>query len=144
MYKKTIEYTDYNGLKRKEDFFFNIKKSELIEMQFGRTGGFNEYLERITQTQDLPEVIKVLKEIIKLSYGVKSDDGTRFIKKAPDGHSLADDFEQTEAFSELYMELATNADAAAKFVNSVFPQDLDKILKSTGDAPKLTEVTKAS
>lgn len=120
MLTKTITYTDYNGVQRKETFNFNLNKAELMEMQMGTTGGYTAMIEKIIETQDLPALINIFKDLVLKSYGVKSDDGKRFIKSA----ELSEAFSQTEAYVELYMELATNAEKAAEFANGIIPQDL--------------------
>lgn len=122
MLKKTITYVDYNGVERKEDHYFNLTKAEVMEMEMSTTGGLAEKIQRIVDAKDTPSIIKVFKELILKAYGVKSDDGKRFIKS----EQISTEFSQTEAYSILFMELATNADEAAKFVNGIVPQDLNK------------------
>ena len=120
MLKKRISYTDYNGNKREEDFYFNLTKAEIMEMEMSTTGGLTEMIQRIIETQDAPSIIKVFKDIIMKSYGEKSPDGKRFVKSA----ELSESFAQTEAYSELFMELASDSDAASKFVNGIIPADM--------------------
>jgi len=117
MLKKTITYEDYDGNKRTEDFYFNLSKAEVLEMEMGISGGMTQMLNRIIAEQDSERIIKTFKEIILKAYGEKSPDGKRFIKS----EELSTAFSQTEAFSQLFMELATDADAAAKFVNGIIP-----------------------
>lgn len=119
MFKKTIKYTDFDGVERKEDFYFNLTKAELLEMQMSMDGGLKGYLERIVKTQSQPELVKMFKEIIIKAYGEKSPDGKRFMKS----DEIRKNFECTEAYSELFMELATDSDAAAEFVNALLPAD---------------------
>ena len=126
MLKKNIKYTDYNGVEREEDFFFNLSQAEIMEMEMGTTGGLAEMIQQIVQTKDSPKIIKVFKDIILKSYGEKSADGKRFIKKDATGASLADGFAQTEAYSQLFMELALDADAAAKFITGIVPVDISE------------------
>lgn len=136
MFTKTIEYEDYDGNVRKEPFYFNLNKAELMEMQFTGPGGLEKKLKTIINSLDGEEMMKTFKEIILKSYGEKSLDGKRFIKKAPDGHLLADDFEQTEAYSQLFMELVIDADKMAEFINGIIPASLaaeiDKEIESRG------------
>jgi len=117
MLKKTIKYTDYNGVERTEDFYFNLNKAELTEMELAHPGGFTVYLERIAQVQDSVAMGKVFKDLILKSYGVKSDDGKRFIKNI----SVTEDFLQTEAYSELFMELLSGTEHVLAFVNGILP-----------------------
>ena len=117
MLRKTIKYTDFDGNTREEDFYFNLSKAEVMEMEMGVAGGLSAMLKRIVAAQDSKQIIDTFKEIILKAYGEKSPDGKRFIK----GPELSKGFEETEAYSELFMELATNAEAAAAFVNGVLP-----------------------
>lgn len=122
MLKKTITYTDYNGTERTEDFYFNLSKAEIMEMEMGTSGGLAEMIQRIVAAQDAPAIIKIFKDLVLKAYGEKSADGKKFIKS----EELSIGFSQTEAYSILFMELATDADAAAKFVNGIVPADVAK------------------
>lgn len=121
MLKKTITYTDYNGVELTEDFYFNLSKAEAIELEVGIPGGLTTMIQNIVAANDSPSIIKIFKEFILKSYGVKSPDGKRFIKNDENGRPLADKFKETEAYSELFMELATNAEEASKFINGIIP-----------------------
>ena len=120
MLKETIKYTDYNGVERTEDFWFHLSKAELMEWEMGTTGGLTEMIKRIVDAQDAPAIIKIFKELVLKAYGQKSPDGKRFIKS----EELATEFSQTEAYSQLFMDLATDADKAAAFVNGIMPSDI--------------------
>lgn len=120
MLKKTMTYTDFNGETRKEDFFFNLTRAEITELEHSIDGGFSDKIRRITEAKNIPEIMRVFKDLILKSYGVKSPDGKRFIKSP----ELSEEFSQTEAYSDLFMELAHNSDAAAAFVNGIMPQDM--------------------
>ena len=120
MLKETIKYTDYNGVERTEDFWFHLSKAELMEWEMGTTGGLTEMIKRIVDAQDAPAIIKIFKELVLKAYGQKSPDGKRFIKS----DELATEFSQTEAYSQLFMDLATDADKAAAFVNGIMPSDI--------------------
>lgn len=124
MLKKTIEYTDYNGVTRKEDFYFNLSKAELTEMQLTTKGGFAEMIEKIIETKDQASMIKIFKDLIFKAYGEKSEDGKRFIKS----QEISEAFSQTEAYSILFMELASNDKEASAFINGVVPSDLAKAM----------------
>src|SRR6188768_4071496 len=113
MIKKTITFEDYNGTSRTEDFFFNLSKAELVELELSKKGGLAEFMKEIVASDDGQLIIEMFKKIVLLAYGQKSDDGRRFIKTP----EMRSEFEQTEAYSELFVELATNADAAAAFIN---------------------------
>ncbi len=122
MIKKTITYSDFNGNERTEDFYFNLTKAEITKMELSTKGGLAELIQRIVAAQDTPAIIEVFEDLIKRSYGVKTPDGRGFVKRAEDLEA----FMSTEAYSQLFMELATDADAAAKFVNGVVPADMAK------------------
>lgn len=118
MLKKTITYTDYDGNQRIEDFYFNLTKAEVTEMELSVNGGLVKFLEKIVAEQDSKQIVEKFKDLILRAYGEKSPDGKRFIKS----QELRDAFSQTEAYSDLFIELASNADAAAAFVNGIIPQ----------------------
>lgn len=118
MYIKTITYTDYNGESRTEDFYFNITKAELAEYNIMTEGGLEAKIKRITAAKEATEIFKMFKALILMSYGKKSDDGKRFIKSP----ELTDAFTQTEAYSELFMQLATDEEEANRFVKNVMPK----------------------
>ena len=125
MLKKTINYTNYNGEQKTKDCYFNLSKAEIAEMELEIPGGMAANLKQITEAKDTPSLIKIFKNLILRSYGVKSSDGERFIKN----QQVREEFEQSEAYSELFMELATNADSAAEFVNGIIPADLANKVK---------------
>lgn len=129
MLKKTIAYTDYDGNSRKEDFYFNLTKAEVAEMEMSIEGGLVKQIEKIVADQDGKRIIDLFKNIILTAYGEKSPDGKRFVKTK----ELRESFSQTEAYSELFIELATNADAAAAFVNGIVPKvdPIDNIMNNS-------------
>lgn len=124
MLKKTITYTDYNGDQKTKDLYFNLTKTELYKMNFSAKGGFENYVNKLWNEEDGKEIIHVFDEILRMSYGEKSADGEHFVKFAPDGHRLGDDFAQTPAYDILFLELATNPEKGAEFINGVVPKDL--------------------
>ena len=126
MLKKTIKYTDYEGVEREEDFYFNLNKAEVMEMQLSTDGTLTKFIEKIIAEKRVPELVKIFKELILKSYGEKSVDGKRFIKN----DRILEEFTQTEAYSNLFMELSTDADAAAAFINGIIPKDLVEAAKN--------------
>ena len=117
MLKKTIKFKDYNDVEREEDFHFNLTRAELTEMELSMDGGMMQYIEKIVAEQNGPKMIRLWKDLSLQSYGEKSADGKYFVKN-DEVRAL---FSQTEAYSVLFMELATDADAAANFVNGIIP-----------------------
>lgn len=117
MLAKEIEYVDYNGNTRKETCRFDISIAELTKLELTTPGGLKQHMERIMSAQDVPELYKAFEQFIKLSYGEKSDDGRRFVKS----EELSTAFCQTPAYSKLLMELITDANAAADFINAILP-----------------------
>ena len=117
MLKKTIKFTDYNGVERTEDFYFNLSKAEVMEMEMTTTGGLAEQITKIIAAQDNKSIIKIFKNLVLKSYGEKSPDGKRFMKN----DDIRTAFSETEAYSNLFMELATDANAATLFVNGIVP-----------------------
>ena len=118
MLKKTIKYTDYNDVERTEDFYFNLSKAEVLEMEMTTTGGLAEHITKIIAAQDNPTIVKLFKDLVLKAYGEKSPDGRQFIKN----DNIRTAFSQTEAYSNLFTELATDANAATAFINGIVPK----------------------
>ena len=124
MLKKAISYEDYNGVERKEDFYFNLSEAEILEMEASSGGGFAEMVEKIIAAKDNETIFKVFKDMVLKAYGERTLDGKRFRKVDDNGRPLWVAFSETEAYSNLIMELATNTAAAVEFVNGVLPGDM--------------------
>lgn len=122
MLKRDITYVDYNGVERTETAYFNLTKAEMLEMEMSTAGGLAEMIQRIVAAQDAPAIIAIFKKLILKAYGEKSPDGKRFIKS----EQLSTEFSQTEAYSQLFMELAMNDKAAVEFINGIVPADMAK------------------
>lgn len=141
MIKKTITYTDYNGNQKTKDLYFNLTKTELYKMNFSEKGGFENYVKKLWNEEDGKEIIHVFDEILRMSYGEKSADGEYFVKYAPDGHRLGDDFAQTTAYDILFLELATDQVKGAEFINGVVPEELsNKTEKIVNDSTKVVSM----
>lgn len=138
MLKREIKYEDFNGEEQIDVVYFNLSKPELIELQVSKEGGMGNLLQKIIDTKDIREIINMFKEIILMSYGEKSDDGKRFIKS----DELREQFSQTAAFQSLFMELAEDEDAAAKFINGLIPKDV-LALAQEQDKPKIGDTKPA-
>lgn len=134
MLTKTITYTDYNGVERTETYNFNLSKAELAEMELGTSGGFVNMVEGIINAKDTPALVKIFKDVIFKSYGIKSADGKHFEKS----EEISKKFSETEAYSELFMELATNDVAAVNFINGILPADVVN-QSINNDHPALTK-----
>lgn len=127
MLKKTITYTDYNGSPRSEEFYFNLTKSEVVKMQSSVKGGYDAQLKSIAAGMNGAGIMEFFENLIKQSYGEKSDDGRRFMKS----EEISTAFMQSPAYEVLFEELVTDDKAAAAFVNGIFPSDLqEQIAKS--------------
>lgn len=127
MLKKTIKYVDYNDNERTEDFYFNLSKAEITEMQMSVEGGLIEMLDKMSKEQNIPKLIEFFKDLILRSYGEKSPDGKRFVKS----NDISTAFSQTEAYVNLYMELVTEPEKAAAFVMGIIPSDVREKMPET-------------
>ena len=125
MVKKTVTYVDYNGVERTEDLYFNLTKAEIMEMEMGISGGLSEQITKVIEAKDNVSILKIFKDLVLKSYGEKSPDGRRFMKS----EEIRTAFSQTEAYSNIFMELATDAKAASAFVNGIMPQTVIPISK---------------
>ena len=138
MYKKTMTYLDYNDVEVTEDFYFNMSEAELTKMEIETKGGMEALLDKIIKTKDVYEMMKLFEKLIELSYGEKDPDGRHF-NKSPE---ILARFKSTPAYSDMYMELASDDKAAADFVNGIIPKRLLEQAQEISSAnPALTAVT---
>ena len=143
MIKRTVKYTDFNNVKREEDFYFNLTKDEVLDLQSSVTGGYSAYIEGISNAEDISAVYDQIKKFIDISYGVKSDDGRKFTKSP----ETLMEFKSTNAYSNLIFDMLDQQDSLVDFVNGILPQDLlaraNAVLEKTGgdvdEARKLIE-----
>lgn len=136
MIKKTISYTDYDGVDRKEDFYFNISKSELTKMNANVEGGLEKLITQIIDAKDGKRIMELFDDLIYRSYGVKTPDGKRFIKSK----EVKDAFVESEAYEVLFEELCTDADKAAEFVNGILPKNLSAKAANIDNKPNVEVV----
>jgi len=136
MLKKTITYNTYDGDQLTQDFYFNLNMAEISKMELGVRGGLSNVMRRIANTHDVPSMVEYIDKFIELSYGVKSDDGTRFIKS----EELTQEFKQSEAYAALFMELLGDPKAQQEFVNGIIPAEA---LKQINEHPEIVQQVKA-
>ena len=120
MVVKKIKYVDFNGVEREEEFMFNLTEAEITEMELTTDGGLSDSIKKIIAAQDTPQIIETFKMLLLKSYGEKSADGRRFIKS----EELSKEFTQTNAYSQLFMELAYDDNAAIAFINGIIPESM--------------------
>lgn len=119
MLQKIIKYKNFLGEDKERTCYFNLMKSEVLELEMSTKGGLVELIEKIVAEKDAPKIVELFKKLILLSYGEKDADGEHFIKS----EELSSRFANSLAYSALFMELSTNADAAAAFVNGIIPKE---------------------
>ena len=134
MVVEKIKYTDFNGIEREEEFMFNLTEAEITEMELTTDGGLSDSIKKIIAAQDTPQIIKVFKMLLLKSYGEKRADGRRFVKS----EKLSEEFSQTNAYSQLFMKLATDDKAAVAFINGIMPDSMQE--KAAENNPGLTPV----
>lgn len=122
MLKRSITYTDYNGEVQTEDFYFNLSKADLAEMELSTPGGMVSFLNQIVSDKDGATIIKTFKMFIGKSIGIRSDDGRRFMRS----DEITNNFLSSAAYEELFMELVTNANAGVEFITGIIPNDLSR------------------
>lgn len=131
MISKTFKFVDYNGNPRTETHYFHLTQAEVAELELSVDGGLTAMIKRLVEAQNGGQIVSTMKDLILKSYGVKSPDGRQFIKN----QEVRDAFVQTEAYSQLFMELATNAKAASDFFAGVIPTKAE--VESTTETPAL-------
>lgn len=139
MIKKEVEFTNYNGDTVKQSFYFDLSEAEVSELQVEHNGRLTEYLQKIVDAQDSKEIVRYFKKLMILAYGEKSQDGNYFIKDEETKRHLI----YSPAYSKIFMELATDDEAGAAFVQGILPPDLEKRaeeLRKKEEQKKLTVV----
>ena len=135
MLVKTIKFTDFNGVERIEDHYFNLSKTELLKLELTTYGGFTERVQKIVDSPDVPTLVGIFEDFILRSYGEKSADGKRLEKGA--NFELAKAFKETAAYDVFFMELISSSEAAAAFLNGIVPKEISEKLSSD---PKYIEM----
>lgn len=125
MLKKTVTYTDYNGVERTEAFYFHYNEAEILDMEMSTEGGFAERIQKIIDAKDQKSLMQVIKKFVIDAYGVKSEDGKRFIKN----DEVKTAFLESPAYSKIWMELVVDDEVAADFINNVIPSDMKGTLE---------------
>lgn len=128
----TIDYKDFNGLDRTEDFYFNLNEAELAEMELSKDGALTAMLQTLIAAQDMPAVFAIFKKLLLTAYGKKSVDGRNFIKS----EAISTEFECHAAYPTIFMKLTNDADAAVEFVKGIIPS-----VHVNSDAPAVTPVS---
>ena len=123
MVKKTIKYTDYNGVEREEDFYFHLNSREIIQMEHGDpSGSLMKKIEGIVNNQDVYDILDTIEWFVRKAYGVRSEDGRGFRKTEEDVEA----FLQSAAYEEFYVSFLEDPEGAANFIESLIPKRLPK------------------
>jgi hypothetical protein len=133
MYRDHRTYIDFNGVERTEDFYFNLSKAEIADMELSTTGGIKDMVDKILAAKDQAKLVSLFKDLIRMAYGVKSEDGRNFIKN----DKVREDYFSTNAYSDLYMELATNDQFASQFFEAILPVTAEDSEPNTDNAKEL-------
>lgn len=134
MYRDHRTYIDFNGVERTEDFYFNLSKAEIADMELSTTGGIKDMVNKILEAKDQAKLVSLFKDLIRMAYGVKSEDGRNFIKN----DKVREDYFSTNAYSDLYMELATNDQFASQFFEAILPVTAEDSEPNTDNAKELS------
>lgn len=136
MLKRDITYEDYNGDTVTDTHYFNLTQTEILELEVSKDGGLDAFIKRVIETKQVAKLMEEFKKIVLASYGVRSEDGKRFIKS----DELRLEFSQTAAYDALFMELATDANSAAEFIKGVIPTKLRGEVEKAGIKPETVEL----
>lgn len=121
MLVKEITFKDYNGETRTETHYFNLERNELIKLEISSIGGLEESVKRIIEARNGKEIMDTFERIILVSYGEKDLDGVHFNKS----EEMSNRFKNSKAYDALFMELVTDDNAAADFINGILPDDMN-------------------
>lgn len=135
MYKKEIEFEDFNGVKRVGDFYFNLTEQELHKLELSYPGGYAESLAQLVKSQDGKAIMQAFEDLILTAYGEKSPDGMYFNKSK----EIAQRFKCTAAYSELFMSIVYNPEAAADFMNHIIPKKMQLSKEQQAEAMRTAQ-----
>lgn len=130
MYRVTVYYTNFNDEETSDVLYFHLTETELTEMELTQKGGLDGMLQTLIETKDNEKIVKIFKDFILRSYGIRSADGSSFIKVDPEGKRLADMFVQTAAYDAFFMRLAGSVEEQIKFINGILPKKYQTALTS--------------
>lgn len=137
MITKTITYEDFNGKQRIEDFNFHLNKAELLELEASYEGGWSAHIQRVVNSNNNREIFNTMKDLLLRAYGVKSEDGRRFMKS----EEIRRSFEESPAYEIILVELTLDKNAAknaADFINGIVPKDMPKADAAPAAIPAAT------
>lgn len=127
MFSRTFEFKGYDGQSHKETWWFNLSEAELYELELGTVGGVNGMMNRMLREEHPDKIVEMFKTIILKSVGERSSDGRRFVKKERPGQpwgEVAEDFRETPAYAQLFMELVSSGEKLADFLKAAIPQEV--------------------
>lgn len=123
MVKKTIKYTDYNGVEREEDFYFHLTSREIIAMEHGdSSGSLMKKIEGIVKNNNAYDILDTIEWFVRKSYGVRTEDGRGFRKT----EEAVESFLQSAAYEEFYVSFLEDPEGAGKFIESLIPKRMPK------------------
>ena len=120
MFSRTFTYTGYDGKPHTDTWWFNLSEAELYEMELSKIGGVNGMMNRLLREEKPGEIVKMFKEIILGAVGERSADGRKFLKN----EEIRQDFYQSKAYSDLFVELVSSGEALSTFLRGAIPEDV--------------------
>lgn len=98
MLKQQVKYEDFDGNTQTETLYFNLNRMELISFQ-KRYGSENmeNYINKLIEEKQIEPMYDLLNDFVLTAYGVKSEDGKRFIKN----DQIREEFKQSLAYESL-------------------------------------------
>lgn len=148
MYKVDLEHENFDGETVTSTLYFNITKTrlaknlelrdELDEIQ-KMIGGETREL----TPGEIQKIVNLVEKIMKISYGVRSEDGKRFDQRA----DRWEEFQQTAAYDAFLYSLFETPSKATEFMVGVMPKDLirqaEAQIKQVEEANPSKELTTA-
>lgn len=116
MLKQTVKYESFDGELITEELYFNLTRMDLLELNDRYDGDdLAVYIEKIQEEKNVKALYTVLKDIVLMAYGVKSEDGKRFIRN----DQVRKEFEESLAFAQLIEDFHETDHAMSDFVTGI-------------------------
>lgn len=117
MFTVNVTYIDFDDQEYTERLYFNMTKVEFMRWQAESGDNLTERMKTALEKHDSSKIMDYFEELIRRSYGEKSDDGKRFVKDP----QKTRDFMTSAAYDELFWRITQNQEECNAFMRGVLP-----------------------
>lgn len=134
MLHKKITYTNFDGNEETVDAYFNLSKTECIDLnlEYESEGGLVGHLKGLIKDSNGGEIrqkpaVDFVKLLVNKAYGVRpKDNPSLFLKEDDNGRPLIAKFKQSAAYDAYVYGLLSGAESLDEFAENVMPAVSDE------------------